>query len=239
VLVTEEVRLLYFKLINNPESQLVLTSLERYAEVGERLAAVAESLPEDATRVRDEAIEHFFERLESERVAAIEQMAETVRAEREAIVGTLDEEGARVGETLGELRETIEAGTVLAESLNTTIASLDAMLTRLEEQRVAQGKAPFEVAQLTEAAEAGTRTAEQFEDVVSRLDGLLASESWRERGGDIDTLMEAMEERGSRLISEMRWSGLMLVGIFLAGAVGGMILYRWIDLGMRRRMRAS
>lgn len=250
VLIRLQARVLYLEYLNTPETQGVLANINRYADVFERFAAVAEALPDDVSRVQTDAIDHTFESFRQERQAvmqeafdhlaeersrAIEQMAEAVSTEREAIIRSLDAEREDVAQILQELRSTMEAGRELSDSLTGTITALDSMVKAMEASRLESGAAKMEMDDITAALMAGTTTADEATELVDRIEALLTSEAWQKRGSDLGQVAESFELSGSRLIRQAQWSGLMLVVTLVVGIAAGLLIYRVASVTIERR----
>jgi Mg2+ and Co2+ transporter CorA len=113
------------RLSSNPAIEELRADLRTFAVVSDRLATVAEQLPEQITSERAEAIEQMAQEADTLRYEAIEQVFDGVAEERREILRQLIEEEQRLGGLITELRQTLEEA-------NTLTLSADALAQRFD-----------------------------------------------------------------------------------------------------------
>ena len=82
-------------LAQNPEVSMVLDDLRQMTDVSQRLAAVAEKLPEDIAQERQATIDQLVDRISKERERTIEQVISEISKERERTILQIAEQVAK------------------------------------------------------------------------------------------------------------------------------------------------
>ena len=108
-----QVELLTFQFANQPETRRVLSDVNRVAGSAQSFAKTAEGLPK---------------LVQQEREAAINQLLAGVANERSNILATLNAQEAQLRELLPQVRQTLAAGSDMANSVNGAVKSLDAFV---------------------------------------------------------------------------------------------------------------
>ena len=208
----------------NPAVEELREDVNTFALVSDRLATVAEQLPDQLTSERTEAIEQVMREADTLRYDAIEQLFEGVAEERRAILAQLIEEEQRLGGLITELRQT------LAEA-NTLTVSVDTLAQRLDVGAPPEpGVRPFDIedyrATLIDARAAIT----EANGLVQTTNDLLNSP-----GVDrlVPSLVEAINEAGETsedLIDHSMIRGAFLIVFFLVGLVIARLCYQWLAM---------
>jgi hypothetical protein len=107
------------RLSKNPAVEDLRADIHTFAAVSDRLANVAEQLPEQITSERDETVRQVAEEAANFRYEAIEHMFESFAKEREATLRQLIAEEERLGGVLTELRNTLTEANTLTLSVDT------------------------------------------------------------------------------------------------------------------------
>jgi hypothetical protein len=107
------------RLSKNPAVEDLRADLHTFAIVSDRLATVAEKLPEQAASERNETVRQVAEEAATFRYEAIEHLFEGIAEEREATLRQLIAEEERLGGVLTELRHTLTEANTLALSVDT------------------------------------------------------------------------------------------------------------------------
>ena len=123
----------------------------------------------------------------AQREAAIIQIAETVRAEREALIASLESEEPRVQALLTELRQTLESTTRL----------VDAVAVFIPEQPADVRGEPVDVQAIVEQT---TLAAAGLNTLVQSVDRALAPDDVKVRLAQLDLMLGRAEARGQSLI---------------------------------------
>ncbi len=212
------------RLTFNPAVEELRGDINTFAEVSDRLATVAEQLPETINAERKETIEQVAREADTLRYEAIEQVFEGVAEERRAILAQLIEEEKRLGGLIAELRAT------LAEA-NTLTVSADALAQRLEiGAPLEPGEKPFDIEDYR-AALIDART------MITEANGLLqtTNELLNSPGANrlVPSLVEAINEAGEtseELVDHSFLRAALLILLALVGYVVARLSYRWLDL---------
>ena len=108
-----QAELLTYQLADQPESRQVLSNLHEVADSAQSFARTADALPR---------------LIQAEREAAINQLLAGVASERSNILATLNTQEAQLRELLPQVRQTLTAGSEMANSVNGAVKSLDAFV---------------------------------------------------------------------------------------------------------------
>jgi hypothetical protein len=213
-LLSWQVELLTYQLALQPETQQVLTDMNRVADSTRTFASTAEKLP---ALVREE------------REAAINQLLAGVANERSNILATLTVQEAQLKELLPQVRQTLTAGGDMANAVNGAVKSLDAFVHYVSPPDTNPGpattnSAPFNVLDYGTAA---TNVAAMARD----LNGLLTSVNQ-----SVPQLTRLSQQAGSdaeRVVHHAFWLGLILVATLVVGAFLAALAYRILAVKLR------
>jgi len=208
----------------NPAVEELRNDMHTFAEVSDRLASVAEQLPETITTERQAAIEQAAREADTLRSDAIVQLFDEVAEERQEILQQLVEEEQRLGGLITELRHT------LAEA-NTLTVSADALAQRFEVGAPLEpGEKPFDI-------EDYRATVVDARAAIVEANGLVQStnELLNSPGADklVPSLVEAIDQAGETsqgLVNHAVIRAIFLIVIFLVGLVIARLSYRWLEL---------
>jgi hypothetical protein len=204
-LLSMEVQRLVFELAVMPESVSLLQSIGRLSAAAEQTGDLAADLPE---------------LLATERAATIEQLT-----------GILDSRQGELQALIVELRATLEAGTATSDSVQGTIASLDALLARFDRPASSaageQPRQPFDITQYTETLRQLGETARQLQVLLDQVDTKVPA---------LTQLSDRATGRVESLVDHVFWRlvqlGVLLIAIGLLGALGyRVIVRRWSRRG--------
>ena len=120
---------------------------------------------------------------------------------------------------LAELRQTIEAGTLLAESLAVLVPE------KSPETPGVQRK-PIELAEVHAIVEQTTLAADRLNVLVQSVDRVLAPDDLDARLAQLDLALGRAEARGRSLIDRTFILAALLVVLIIAGSVGKTLLQR-------------
>jgi hypothetical protein len=202
-----QAELLALQVSQQPESQQVLEDVSRASKSMESISKTAEVLPDLVDTQRKEAIDQFFA---------------GVSAERAAILAELEAKEATIQTLLGQLREAMNAGGAMGESLTTTIKSLDAFVHYVSPPPSATAASappgkPFNVLDYGQ-------TASQVGGMARDLSGLLHTVD-----GTAPALGKLAQQTGDdlkRVVDHAFWRGLILILVILVGSVPTRLAYR-------------
>jgi hypothetical protein len=108
-----QAELTVYQLAAQPESEGVLSNLTQVAQSTRVFARTAEGLPTLVNSQREAAINQIFDRLATAQTNLLAELAD---------------ENAKLHGTLGEARQTLQAGSQMADSVNTALKSLDSFV---------------------------------------------------------------------------------------------------------------
>ncbi len=202
-----QAELLALQVSQQPESQQVLADVSRASRSMESISKTAEVLPD---------------LVDTQRKAAIDQLFAGVAQERAAILAELEAKEATIQTLLGQLRETMNAGGAMGESLTTTIKSLDAFVHYVSPPPSAAAASappgkPFNVLDYGQ-------TASQVGGMARDLTGLLHTVD-----GTAPALGRMAQQTGDdlkRVVDHAFWRGLILILVILVGSVPTRLAYR-------------
>jgi hypothetical protein len=222
-------------LVKHPDMESVLEDVKRFSQVSERLAAVAEQLPEKIAVERDatikqamgdineltmKSIDETAKRVSREREASITQLMQAVSNERKQILEDFVSEEPKVRGLLSELR------TTLAES-NKVMVSADALVKGLnlqppEGQAAAPPGKPFDILEYQATLREATKTIVQVNEVMKTLDKM----GLKSMLPQIIVALENLEKKGQAWVYLGFFLGIALILVFLVGSVIAALTYR-------------
>ncbi|MHC4787568.1 MAG: hypothetical protein ACYTE6_16550, partial [Planctomycetota bacterium] len=147
ILLGYQVEKTVYDLLGQQDIRALLTDFTQYSDASDRVAVALEDLPEMIERERAATIDHFMGR---------------VAGERTAFLGELDTRGEDLESTLHELRLTVDAGTALADALDTTFGSVDRVLARFDDTGNDSDRVPLRLQDLRDVAVETTAAADQL-----------------------------------------------------------------------------
>ena len=223
------------RLSYNPAVEELRANVHTFAEVSDRLAAVAEQLPETISSERQAAIEQAAGEVSVLRDDAVRQVFDGVAEERRAILQQLIEEEQRLGGLITELRNT------LAEA-NTLTMGVDGLAQRFdigEPPPPGVVEEPFDI-------EDYRATLIDARTVISEANGLVqtTNDLLNSPGADrlVPSLVEAINQAGETsegLVNHAVIRGIFLIVVFLVGLVIARLCYRWLEMRIFGRVTVS
>jgi hypothetical protein len=214
------------RLSYNPAIEEIRQDVRTFAVVSDRLATVAEQLPEQITSERTEAIEQAMREADTLRYDAIEHFFKGFAEERQEMLRQFIEEEKQLGGLLTELRNTLTEANTLTLSVDTLA------------QRVGVG-APPEPGEPAEpfVIEDYRKTIVDTGVVVEQLNGLVqtTNELLNSPGADrlVPSLVEAINEAGETsedLVDHSLFRAAFLILFALVGYVLARLCYQWLAM---------
>jgi hypothetical protein len=209
----------------NPAVEELREDMHTFALVSDRLATVAEQLPEQLTTERNDAIEQLAREATTLRYEAIEHMMKGIAEEREEMLRQFIAEEERLGGLLTELRHTLTEA-------NTLTVSVDTLAQRFDIGAPDDSAEPFDI-------EDYRRTIIDTGTVVEQLNGLVLSTEGLLNSPGADRLMpgliEAINEAGETsedLVDHSFIRAALLILFALVGYVIARLCYRWLAMRM-------
>ncbi len=194
-LLSMEVQRLVFELAVMPESVSLLQSVANLSGAASQTSQLAADLPDLLAR---------------ERAATIEQLT-----------GVLDARQGQLQALIIELRSTLEAGTATSDSVNGTIASLDALLARFERPEspgaTPQPREPFDITKYTESLRQLGQTAQELQVLLRQVDT---------KAPALTELSDRATGRVESLVDHLFWRLVQLGLVLVATSLLGALFYR-------------
>jgi hypothetical protein len=216
------------RLSYNPAVEELREDLHNFALVSDRLATIAEQLPEQISTERNETIEQLVREVTTLRYEAIEHVLQGVTKEREATLQQLIAEEEELGGLLTELRHTLNEA-------NTLTGSVDLLAQRFDIGAPTEPGEPAEPFVIEDYR----RTIVEAGAVIERLNGLVLSttELLNSPGADrlVPSLVEAINQAGQTsedLVDHSFIRGVLLILFALIGFVIARLCYQWLALRM-------
>lgn len=207
-LLSWQAELLSYQLVTTPESKQILADTDRLTKSTEVFAKTAEQLPQ---LVNDQ------------REAAIKQLLDGLAVERANFTASLAADDMKLRATIIEMRQTIEAGTDLSKSLDTTIKSLDTLMVRFDPgpkgsaAATAPAGRPFDILDYAATAKEVTVALQQLNTAIASIDKTVPQ---------VQHASETFERAGNRLLNRFFLIGAGLIVLLLGGAVIAALFYR-------------
>jgi hypothetical protein len=157
-----------------------------------------------------------------ERAAAIEQMDGVITAQRQGLTQDIESQGPAVQDVLADLQQTLDSGTALSTSVNSTLETINAMGsdTPAEPRPVSTSPSePFDIKDYGAVASKATETARELNELVNSLDNLLGSPALEARLGELDLAVARAESSGKRLLNHTFLLAAGLVALVLVASL--------------------
>ena len=209
----------------NPAVEELREDLHTFALVSDRLATVAEQLPEQITSERTETIEQLVRETTTIRYEAIEHLLDGIAEERQATLEQFIAEEERLGGLLTELRHTLTEA-------NTLTVSVDTLAQRFDVGAPTEPGEEFDIEDYRRTIVDTGTVVEQLNSLVLSTDGLLNSP-----GADrlVPGLIEAINEAGETsedLVDHSFIRAALLILFALVGYVIARLCYQWLSIRM-------
>jgi len=198
-LLSMQVQQLVFELAVMPESVGLLQNIGQFSAAAQQTSTLAADLPDLLAR---------------ERAATIDQLT-----------GILDAREGQLQALIIELRSTLEAGTATSDSVQGTIASLDALMARFEPAESSattpSNRQPFDITQYSEMLRQLGETAQQLQVLLNQVDTKVPA---------LSQLSGQATEKMESLVDHVFWRlvqlGAGLIGMVLLGALAYRLIVR-------------
>lgn len=212
--------LVFANLTNQPEVQGVLTDTHTFADVADRVGDSFSSLVDG---------------LPEERAAAINQILVGLSEERERIFNQIASEEEGIRPAIAEVRQTVEAATVLSQEGREAIQTVDSMITRMAERRRPDAK-KFDILEYQATIQDATVLAQEANVVLAALERVIESSGLEQNLPLVVASANALEEEVvNEIVDRLFFRSLLFVLILFAALVG----YTWIVIRLRRREPVS
>lgn len=187
-------------LLQNPSADRLLDDTDQLTQAFDELVDVIAKMPD-------------------ERFVALDQMAELLGTEREAV--------------FAELGEAAPYAEAVMRDLAAAMQSFERVLSEIRARNEAAGpdRQRFDIDRYREFASEAGNAAAQIQSLTDSIEALVASPGWNERQLQFGALREGVAELGDRLVVELfiAGAGLIILFFFL------LVVYRYITLRVLRR----
>ena len=146
--------------------------------------------------------------------------AARISDERKATIEQFAAEEKRVRGVLTAVQKTLATGTELVSQVDTTVGSVDSLVTRLHARR----EKPMDYEKVAAGV---SNAAQRLTVLVKEIDQLLASPGWDQRLPQFVKVFDQMEREGEEWADHGFRLAIMLILIFLVGSLLTMLSYRY------------
>jgi hypothetical protein len=204
-LVRWQIELLADQLLGQDQIEGVLTNTASLTESADRISRAAESASTTAA-----------------------QLPDRVTAERKAILEALEAQESKLRELSAEVTRTLDAGAQMATSLNTMLATFDALMKRFGVGEVAAAPPdtnalPFNILDYAQTAEQVASMAQQLDVLIRDAGSTLDSPALDRRINDLNTLSERAR---ADAVSVLNHSFLLAAGLIVLALAAAMVYRR-------------
>jgi predicted DNA-binding ribbon-helix-helix protein len=232
----------------NPDVNRILTDLHQLSEVSKRLADIGEKLPDNITAEREAAVkqvmqetdrvsqitlERIMQKVAKEREATVDQLVDRLAKERENAINQLVEQIAsqrrstiedflaeekRMRGLLTDLKETLTAG-------NDVLTVTNTLVERLNLGGATTPSEPFDIKDYQATLGEASNVIRQLKGLVETVD----KTGWEQSLPQVIKVIEQLEKGGEKWVAYTVIRGVVLIIIFLIGAVFAMLAYRYFS----------
>lgn len=237
----------FSQMIRHPDAQKMIGDFDRFLQVSERLAVVAEQLPSQIAAERDATIKQAMggfseltmsafdetekktlvmidaaaDRIAQERKVAIEQLMKEFAAERKRTIDDLLDEDERMRVLLADMRQTLLAGNDVLMTAKSLTDSLKPTDGELQDE---VSTAPVDIEDYHTLLKEASTLIGQLHAMLKTVDQLGMESALPAIIGAVETV----EQKGERWVYFAFILGVALILIFLVGAVIASLIYRHI-----------
>jgi len=191
-----QIELLSSQLLQEPQLSAALTNITSLSEDFGRLSRAAESASQTAA-----------------------QLPDRITAERKAVLEALDAQEGKLRALSAQITRTLDAGDKMSTSLNTTIASFDALMKRFgvgepDTNAVLEtNSAPFNILDYAQTAERITVMAQQLDALIKEAGGTLDSPAINQRLQEVNRLTDRAKADAKSILNHafLLTAGLLLL----------------------------
>jgi len=235
----------FSQMAKHPDVENILKDVSKFTEISERLAVVAEKLPDQIATERDTTIKQAMENITNlmmttmdetakktltmidatakkvslEREEAIRQLMDEFSAERKRTIEDFLNEDQRMRGLLSEVQLTLAEGNKLIGSADSLVKGLN--LKPSEAKSAAPAK-PFDIKDYQVTLKEASNTILQLHGLVRTMDQMGLEKSLPQ----IITAVETVEQKGQKWVYLAFILGIALIVLFLIGAVIASLIYR-------------
>jgi len=244
------------QLLVNPEVAKILSDVNRFSTVSERLATVAEQLPGQISEERDQTIQQVSKEMSKlryrtvnqvmkevtkwsdvtlnkvmaqvavERNAAIDQLMNRLVGERKNALEELLTEEERIKGLVSELRLTLAEGNNLLQSATTLTGQINLDLSKPAEKPV--DSKPFDIKDYQATVAEVSNTVEKLTTLVQTTNQLVGSVGLEELLPELVKAIDDVERGSQELIDHTVRQVILLIVISMFAYVIARLIYAYI-----------
>jgi hypothetical protein len=218
----------------SPDMAKILEDINRFSLVSERLAVVAEQLPDKFAIERDQTIKQAMlsinelttrsinetaAKVTQERNATIRQLSEEITNQRRDILKEFTSEEPRLSSLLTELRLTLAESNKLVTSTSSLVKDLN---IKTGEPASGEPARPFNIADYQATLKEASNTIIHLQDLIKTMDQIGVDKMMPE----IVKAINSVEQKGTKWSIIAFVLGVSLIFIFLVGSVIALLVYR-------------
>jgi len=194
-----------------PEVQQLVTNSTQLTESVDRFAQVAEKLPAQVSK------------------------------ERQEIIKALESQEKQLTPLVNEVRQTLTAGSQMSTSLNTTITTFDALMKRFGVGEPSQGgppdtnSEPFRIQDYGQTAVQLEAAARQLTELLRTFDQTLGSTNLTKLAAQVGPAVQEAQTGGKEIVDYAFWKGLLLVAMVLAAV----LIYRIVSTRLTLTLKSK
>jgi hypothetical protein len=205
-----QTELFTINLLSLPDVRLMVSNSTQIAASADRVAVTAQNLPG------------------------------RISNEREEILKALQAQETSLKPLVGEVRETLTAGTQMSASLNTMLVTFDALMKRFGVGEPASGppstnSEPFRILDYAQTAGQMGAAARQLTDLLVTLDKTIGSTNLAQLSAQVGPVLVQAQSGGKELVNYIFLRAVLFVVIVLAA----LLIYRYVGARMSTAGRIS
>lgn len=215
----------FSRLAANPNFNRILNDIDQLSQVSERLADVAEKLPDHVAKERDKTIQQAMKNISAERQAAIKQFMVDLSTERKKAIQEFLAEEQRMRGLLAELRQTLTAGNELVTSANTLAERLDLGHTEATAEKSAE---PFDIKDYQATLVEASNVIQKMDGLTKAIEHLMVSPGGKQLEQILDKSVDRAEKEGEKIIDYAFRRTVLLIVICLVAYIGARLAYDYL-----------
>ncbi len=224
----------FSRLATNPNFSGILNDIDQLTEVSERLADVAEKLPDHVAKERDISIKQAMKSISDERQAAIKQFMNDLSAERQKAIQEFLAEEQRMQGLLTELRQTLETGNELVTSAHSLAEYLDLGQSKTD---TASSSEPFDIKNYQATLVEASNVIQKMDGLIKTIEHLMVSPGWKQLEQILDKSVERVEKEGEKIIDHTFQRTVLLIVICMVAYIVARLAYDYLREKMPLRDR--
>jgi hypothetical protein len=214
------------RLIESPYASGILADISTLSKAADRLAAVAEKLPDKIAKERNATINQAINSIAQERNEAVTQFAAALSTERKATIDAFAAEGERIRGLFADLRQTFESGNEFVESVN-------ALATRFTSVHASDQDKPYDIRDYQRTLSELSNSARELTILAASLERVSDKVAAGQLIPQLVDAMDKAESEGEKLIDHTMHQMILLIVIGLIGYIFARLLIKYFSVKMK------